>query len=934
MSSEKRLFLLDGMPLLYRGHFIFMRNPRITSTGMNVSALYGFTNSLLQIIESEKPTHLAVVFDTPEPTFRHQEYPDYKAQREAMPEDIAAAIPLSKQITEAFNVKLITCPGFEADDIIGTLAAQAEQQGFTTFLVTPDKDFAQLVGPHTKLYRPAKAGGGPEIYGVDEVLERWSIQRVDQIIDLLGMAGDAVDNIPGIPGVGEKTAVKLLQQFGDLENLLANTDQLKGKQKEKVEAFADQARLSRRLATIHCEVPLDWSPEDLTIGEPDQDALRELFRQYEFQSLGKRILGGDFKLVSDSPPAQGELLLGGESAPTAPGAAGDATPESLTSAAHVAHQYHLVTDAADLESLVKSLRASTSFCFDTETTGLDARTTGLVGLAFAIVPHEAYYVPAPSGREAARKLLESFRPAFEDPAIEKVGHNLKFDAAVLYAHGVALNGPLFDTMLAHYVIDPEQRHGMDHLSRTFLRYSPIPITSLIGEKERGKEQASIADAPVEAVAEYAAEDADVTLQLRAVLEPLVKTSGAERALNECENPLIPVLVAMEAEGIRLNSEALAEYSIVLGTEIEGLQAAIYEEAGTQFNIASPKQLGEIMFDYMKIEDKGKKTRTGQYQTNEAVLTQLAVKHRIAELVLEYRACQKLKSTYVDALPLAVSPETGRLHTSYNQAVTATGRMQSQNPNLQNIPIRTERGREIRKAFVPRDADHVLLSADYSQIELRIMAELSGDEALLQTFIDGHDVHTATAARVNGVALADVTREMRGQAKMVNFGIIYGISAFGLSQRLRIPRNDAADIISAYFSQYPQVKRFMDQTIESARETGLVQTLLGRRRLLADINSRNATVRQQAERNAINTPIQGTAADLIKIAMVNIHRQFQEKKLQSRMLLQVHDELVFDCKRDEEAAVRECVTACMKHAIKTRVPIVVDIGVGDNWLEAH
>ena len=933
MAKEKKLFLLDAMPLLYRGHFIFMRNPRITSKGLNASALYGYTNSLVQILETEQPTHIAVAFDTPEPTFRHERYPEYKAQREAMPEDLAKAIPLSHDLTRAFNIPMLACPGYEADDIVGTLTLQADKAGFKTYMVTPDKDYAQLVTPNTFLYIPGKGGAPAEIMGIPEVREKWGLERIDQMIDILGLAGDTVDNLPGIPGIGEKTAIKLLQQFGDLESLLESTDQLKGKQKEKVETFAEQARLCRELATIARDAPLDVTLDDLARKDPDEKALTKMFREFEFTTLGKRVLGKGFELTDASRKnVQGEFALEKTSgAQPAVDSAGQ-SDETFKTINDVTHRYHLVATSNDQDALIGELTAAKAFCFDLETTGLDVRNTDIVGFAFAIAPHEAYYIPMPADSKEAEQLLNALRPAFENPDIEKIGHNLKFDIAVLQAHGVQVGGSASDTMLSHYVLEPEHRHGMDHLARTYLGYSPIPITSLIGE--RGKDQKSIAEIPVEKVAEYAAEDADVTLQLQHVFVPLVKKAGADRALKDCENPLIRVLVDMEAEGIRLDSEALNEYSKELAGEIEEFETRIYEEAGTTFNIASPKQLGEVLFDYMKIEDKAKKTRTGQYATNEEVLTGLAAKHEIAKLVLDYRNRVKLKSTYVDALPEAVDPNTGRVHTSYSQAVTATGRIQSHNPNLQNIPIRSEKGREIRKAFVPRDENHVLLSADYSQIELRVMAELSGDKAMHDTFRDGHDVHAATAARVNDVAIEDVTDEMRRQAKMVNFGIIYGISAFGLGQRLHIPRNEAAQIIEEYFRQYPDVKAYMDKTIESAREHGYVTTIMGRRRSLPDIQSRNATVRQAAERNAINTPIQGTAADMIKIAMVNIHNALNAKKLKSRMLLQVHDELVFDLNRNEEESVKDIVETCMKSALQVKIPIVVDMGTGGNWLEAH
>jgi DNA polymerase-1 len=915
MSETPRLFLIDAMPLLYRGHFIFLRNPRTNSDGDNTSALFGYLNSLLQIIEKEKPTHIAVAFDTPEPTFRHEMYPEYKAQREAMPEGIGWAIPRAKELTKAMNVSLLELPGYEADDIIGTFARMAERSGMETYMVTPDKDYTQLVSKTTYLYRPGKGGDSAEIMGIPEVLGKYGLDRVDQVIDMLGLAGDTADNIPGVPGIGEKTAAKLLRTFGDVENLLAHTDQLKGKQREKVEANADKARLSKTLATINCEVPIDLSLETFLLGDYKSDALERMIREHEFTGIGKRLFGGAFSVASP----MGDLFDGVDDTP------------AFATIKDTAHDYHLVDQPDAQAKLAASLMDLDRFCFDTETTSLDTQEAELVGVALSWEPGVAYYCPAQDEQDA-RRLLALLQPALTSPTIEKIGHNLKYDISVLRRYDVAVSGPIFDTMLAHYVVDPVQRHGMDALARTYLKYEPVSIEALIGPK--GKDQGSIADAPLAEVAEYAAEDADVTLRLYDILKKKVTDEDATRALNECENPLINVLVDMEHEGIRIDDVALKAFSIRLGADIERLEAEIYECAGTEFNIASPKQLGEILFDRLQVEEKPKKTKTGQYATNEEILTRLAFDHDIASKVLEFRGCQKLKSTYVDTLPLAIRESTGRVHTSYNQAVTATGRLQSNNPNLQNIPIRTERGREIRRAFVPRDADHLLLSADYSQIELRVMAEISGDAALRQTFKDGVDVHRATAARVNGVDLDGVTEDMRRHAKMVNFGIIYGISAFGLSQRLRIPRAQAAAIIDAYFEEFPGVKGYMDTTIAYAVDKGYVQTLMGRRRYLPDIHSRNATTRHSAERNAINTPIQGTAADMIKLAMIRIHHALNDAGLKTRMLLQVHDELVFDLLRTEEDQVRDIVRDGMQNAIKTEVPIVVDMDTGDNWLQAH
>ena len=915
MSETPRLFLIDAMPLLYRGHFIFLRNPRTNSDGDNTSALFGYLNSLLQIIEKEKPTHIAVAFDTPEPTFRHEMYPEYKAQREAMPEGIGWAIPRAKEMTKAMNLSVLELPGYEADDIIGTFARMAERSGMETYMVTPDKDYTQLVSETTYLYRPGKSGDSAEIMGIPEVLGKYGLDRIDQVIDMLGLAGDTADNIPGVPGIGEKTAAKLLRTFGDVENLLAHTDQLKGKQREKVEANADKARLSKTLATINCEVPIDLSLETFLLGDYKSEALERIIREHEFTGIGKRLFGGAFSVASP----MGDLFAGVDDTP------------AFATIKDTAHDYHLVDQPDAQEKLAASLMGLDRFCFDTETTSLDTQEAELVGVALSWEPGVAYYCPAQDEQDA-RRLLNLLQPALTSPTIEKIGHNLKYDISVLRRYNIAVSGPIFDTMLAHYVVDPVQRHGMDALARTYLKYDPVSIETLIGPK--GKDQISIADAPLAEVAEYAAEDADVTLQLYEILKKKVTDEDATRALNECENPLVNVLVDMEREGIRIDDVALKAFSIRLGADIERLEAEIYECAGTEFNIASPKQLGEILFDRLQVEAKPKKTKTGQYATNEEILTRLAFDHDIASKVLEFRGCQKLKSTYVDTLPLAIRESTGRVHTSYNQAVTATGRLQSNNPNLQNIPIRTERGREIRRAFVPRDADHVLLSADYSQIELRVMAEISGDAALRQTFKDGVDVHRATAARVNGVDLDGVTEDMRRHAKMVNFGIIYGISAFGLSQRLRIPRAQAAGIIDAYFAEFPGVKGYMDKTIAYAVDKGYVQTLMGRRRYLPDIHSRNATTRQSAERNAINTPIQGSAADMIKLAMIRIHRALNDAGLKTRMLLQVHDELVFDLLRTEEDQVRDIVRDGMQNALPTDVPIVVDMDTGENWLQAH
>ncbi len=978
----KRLFLLDGMALVYRAHFAFATRPIITSTGVNTSALYGFTNTLLEILNSQQPTHLAVAFDTHAPTARHVEYPEYKAQREEMPEDLSAALPHVRRMIEAFNIRVLTCDGYEADDIIGTLARKAEQAGFETFMVTPDKDFGQLVDAKTFMFKPARMGEGIELLGLPEVLAKWGVQRPEQVIDVLGLWGDAVDNIPGVPGIGEKTASKLIAQYGSVENLLAHTAELKGKLKENLEAHRETALLSKRLATINCEAPCPLALEELIIQPRDDDKLKSLFVEFEFNSIGRRLFGEDFKAgrgfagkIADphltpalSPPSKGaerekmggvagmgraqkkkaasaemenDLFTSVESATTAPAeteteGVSETVPEApaltnLKTAADVPHEYHLVSDVAGRKKLIKTLSGLKSFCFDTETTGLDVRSARLVGIAFSFAAHTGYYVAVPQDEKQAAAILEEFQPLFENEKIEKVGHNLKFDVSVLKWHGLAVRGKLFDTMIAHSLIEPDMRHGMDYLSEVHLGYSPIPITRLIGEEK--SPQKSMAEVAPEIVAEYAAEDADVTWQLRAKLEPLLREKGQEKVFYEIESPLLPVLVDMEFEGVRVEAAALEEISRQLAKEMVEQEGSIYKLAGTTFNLNSPKQLGQILFDLLKLPAP-KKTRTGQYSTNEQTLIELAGEHEIVRRLLEFREASKLKSTYTDTLPTTIWPKTGRVHTTYNQVITATGRLNSQDPNLQNIPIRTEKGKEIRKAFVPRDKNHVLLSADYSQIELRIIAALSHETGMLEAFQRKLDIHTAMAAGVYGVALEAVTTEMRRKAKMVNYGIAYGISAFGLAQRLAIPRKEAASIIEQYFARFPGIARYMRETIEFAQKNGYVQTVTGRRRYLRDIRSANGAVRGAAERNAINAPIQGTAADMIKIAMINIHRELAKRKLKTRMLLQVHDELVFDLYRPEEKEVRELITKKMTTAIELATPMEVEIGVGENWLEAH
>ena len=917
------------MALVYRSYFAFMRNPMINSKGKNVSAVFGFINALLEIIDKQEPTHIAVAFDVSGPTFRHDEFPEYKAQREETPEEIRAAVPQIKEFLEAFNIPVLTKQGFEADDIIGTLARRAEKEGFDTYMVTPDKDFAQLVDEHTFMMKPAKKGADPEVLGVKEVLEQWGVEKVEQVVDILGMAGDAADNIPGIPGIGPKTAQKLIAKYGSMENMLAHTDELKGKQKENIEANVERAHLCKRLVTIHTDVPIEQSPADLIRGDYDEEKLSALFSEFEFTSFSKRLFG-KAPAVRATPvsPSLGQGDLFAFAAANTPAAPEPEVPAYKT-LADIKHTYTLVQTHKERIHLAENLMGAASCCFDVETTGLDPRSDKLIGIAFAVKPHEAWYVTLPPDDAELKKALEPFAPLFADEGIEKVGHNLKFDIAMMQAAGIEVNGKLFDTMIAHYLLDPDQRHGLDRLAGTHLNYAPIPITALIGDKK--KDQISMTEVPLESLCDYACEDADITIQLKEMLEPQLEKRELKKVFDEIECPLIPVLVEMETNGIALDTAALGEISIKLAAQIDTYKKQIFEFAGREFNLNSPKQLGEVLFDEMNLVDKPKKTKTGQYSTNEEVLQKLAADHEIIQIILDYRGATKLKSTYVDALPEDISPATGRIHTSFNQAVTTTGRLASSNPNIQNIPIRTEQGQEIRRAFVPRSGSFSLLAADYSQVELRVMAHLSGDEGMKQAFIDGEDIHTATAARVFGISLDEVTKEQRRRSKMVNFGIIYGISAFGLSQRLRIPRKEAAEIIENYFAQYPAVKTFMDGTIETAKEKGYVETISGRRRHIRDINSSNGTVRAAAERYAINAPIQGSAADLIKIAMIRIEKMLAGKK--TKMLLQVHDELVFDLHNDEQELIPE-IKKLMEEALPLSVPLIVDCGVGKNWLEAH
>lgn len=935
----KKLFLLDGMALIYRAHFALSKSPRFTSGGLNTSAVMGFTNTLLDVLKKEKPTHMAVVFDTDAPTERHTDFEAYKAHREAMPEDLAKALPYIFKVVLGFNIPLITSDGYEADDIIGTLAKKAEAKGYEVYCMTPDKDFAQLVSENIKIYKPARMGNEMEILGVKEVLEKWEVERVEQVIDILGLWGDAVDNIPGIPGIGEKTAKQLIKQYGSMENIISHSHELKGKQRENVEQFAEQGLLSKKLATIILDVPVELDEAGLEMCAPSKDLLEPLFAELEFRTLGRRVFGEDFS-ITETKAVSIQTDLFGEPVP-------DARPVTMQvdikdideptilpgkNISNTPHDYYLTDTAEKRAELITILKKQKSICFDTETTGTDANDCELVGLSFSIKHGEGWYIPVPADQKEAKAIVDEFKSVLEDESIAKTGQNIKYDVLVLKWYGLELKGELFDTMLAHYIIDPDTRHNMDVLSENYLGYSPVSITTLIGPK--GKGQGSMRDVEFEKIKDYAAEDADITLQLRSVFEPKLKEVEGDKLANEIEYPLIYVLADMEFEGVRIDHDMLKGFSKDLESDIVKYEKTVYEKAGVRFNIASPKQLGEVLFEKLMLDPKAKKTKTGQYQTGEDVLMALASKSDIVRDILDYRQLQKLKSTYVDALPQMVNQKTGRVHTSYNQAIAATGRLSSINPNLQNIPIRTERGREIRKAFIPRDENHTIVSADYSQIELRIIAEISKDKNMMDAFVNNYDIHTATAAKVYGKQLNEVSSDERRNAKAVNFGIIYGQSAFGLSQNLGIPRKEAAEIIENYFAQYPGIKQYMNDTMNFARENGYVCTLMGRRRYLRDINSANMTVRGFAERNAINAPIQGSAADMIKIAMINIHKEFKTQKLDARMTMQVHDELVFDVPNHEVEKVKPIIMENMKNAIKTEVPIMVEIGTGLNWLEAH
>lgn len=921
-----KLFLIDAYALIYRSYYAFIKNPRINSKGVNTSAVFGFINTLEDVLKREQPTHIAVAFDPKGPTFRHEAFEQYKAQREETPEVIRQSVPVIKEVIQAYHIPILEVPYYEADDVIGTVAKQAAANGFEVYMMTPDKDYGQLVADHIYMYRP-KFGGDYEVLGVSEVLEKYQLQSTEQVIDLLGLMGDTADNIPGCPGVGEKTAQKLLAEFGSIENLLANTDKLKGAQKKKVEENVEQIRFSKFLATIKTDVPITFDAELCKRVAPDEDRLVELYTELEFKTF-INWLKGESSVVSSSKEPKAAVQY--DLFATEPVVESEVS--SLADITTMPHSYYLADTAEKQIALCEQLLQEKSFAFDTETEGLDPLTAGLVGMSFAIREQEAWYVPVPANREEATDIVLRLAPALQHPEIEKVGQNIKFDILALRKYGVRVKGPLFDTMLAHYLLNPELRHGMDYLAETYLKYKTVPIEDLIGPK--GKKQASMRTVPIEQIKEYAAEDADVTLRLKHYFAPLLKQEGLESLFFEMEMPLIYVLAEMEATGVKLDTNALKQSSEVLSQQLTALEESIYDLAGQSFNINSTKQVGEILFDKLKLDEKAKKTKTGGYSTSEEVLEKIRGKHPIVDKLLEYRGIKKLLSTYIDALPALIHPETGKIHTSFNQAVTATGRLSSTNPNLQNIPVRDELGREIRKAFIADDDDCIFFSADYSQIELRLMAHLSNDPHMVEAFCSGADIHAATAAKIYGIPVEEVTSDMRRKAKTANFGIIYGISVFGLAERLSIPRAESKELIDGYFQTYPRIKEYMEESICVAKEKGYVETLFKRKRFLPDINSHNAIVRGYAERNAINAPIQGSAADIIKLAMIRIHQRFEAEHLKSRMILQVHDELNFNVRKEEFDRVKEIVLDCMEHVLQLRVPLIADCGEGKNWLEAH
>lgn len=948
MSDQKRVFLVDAFALIFRGYYAFIKNPRINSKGLDTSAIMGFMNSLLDVIKRERPDHLAVCFDKGGSVDRVEMFEAYKANRDETPEAIKIAVPYIQEILKAMHIPIMVKEGFEADDVIGTLSKQAEKEGYKTFMVTPDKDFAQLVSENIFMYKP-RFGGGYDIWGVPEIQEKFGVERPEQVIDFLGMMGDSADNIPGLPGVGEKTAKKFLATYGSMENLFANTHELKGKMKEKVEGAKELGLLSKQLATIMLDVPVSFHAKDFELDQPNIEKVTELFNELEFRNLltnftrtfaienavktnsvessTKEKTNVSPKKAVSSPEGQFDLFA-------APGTGSISEAEvasGFKTIKNTSHFYQHIDSPFSRKLLISKLMQQNSVCFDTETTGLKALEVELIGIAFSFEIGKGYYVAFPENQEETKTILEEFRPFFESE-IEKIGHNLKYDIKVLSNYNMPVKGKLFDTMIAHYLINPDMRHTMDMLAETYLNYQPVSITELIGKK--GKNQLSMRVVSIKEQTEYAVEDADITLQLKEHFTKELESGNVTKLFNQIELPLVSVLTAMEIEGINLNSDFLKELSVALTDDINRLEKSIYEQAGEEFNIASPKQLGIVLFENMQLVAKPKKTKTGQYKTGEDILSFLAKDHQIIRDIQEYRQYKKLQSTYVDALPNEVNPKTGRIHTQYMQAVAATGRLSSNNPNLQNIPIRTERGREVRKAFIPRDENYVLLAADYSQIELRIIASLSEEENMINAFKNGEDIHASTAAKVFNVPLNEVTREQRSNAKTVNFGIVYGVSAFGLSNQTDLSRSEAKELIETYYETYPKLKAYMSAQVDFARKHGYVETVLNRRRYLKDINSRNAMVRSGAERNAVNAPIQGSAADIIKLAMINIHNRFKKENFKSKMLLQVHDELVFDAHKDELEIIQPIIKYEMENAFKMSVPLDVEMGIGENWLEAH
>lgn len=950
----KKLFLIDAYAIIYRAYYAFIRAPRINSKGLNTSAIYGFVNTLEDVLKREKPTHIAVAFDPSGKTFRHEAYELYKAQRESTPEDIKLAVPYIKKIITAYNIPILEVPGFEADDVIGTMSKLAEKEGFEVFMLTPDKDYGQLVSEHIFMYRP-KHTGGFEVMGPDEVKAKYGLDSHEQVIDLLGLMGDSSDNIPGCPGVGEVTAVKLLKEFGSIDNLLTRTDELKGALKTKVENNKELITFSRFLATIKIDVPVEFNEKALEIEPVNEQELRALFEELEFRTMTDAKFKKPFtSLPPDeattsiqfarpkSPAGQTSLFDAFDEADKpkqtkaqktveAPQILEEAPENGLLTIKNVPHKYMLVDNKVKRADLISKLFMQKSVCFDTETTGVDVFTAELVGLSFCFTEGEAYYVTLPGDKDEVTEVLREFKAFFQAEHIEKIGQNIKFDLLMLSMYGIELKGKMFDTMIAHYLVQPELRHGMDYLAEIYLRYRTIHYEDLVGGK--GKNQIDIRFVDLDLLCDYAAEDADVTFRLKQILEKELAANGLEKLFYEVEMPLMKVLAIIERNGVRIDSDALRQSSEILTEELIVLEKEIREMAGYDFNVSSPAQVGEILFDRLKLDDKAKKTKTGQYSTSEDVLEKIRSKHPIIGMILDFRGLKKLLSTYIDALPLLINPKTGKVHTSFNQTVAATGRLSSTNPNLQNIPIRDAQGKEIRKAFIP-DEGCIFLSADYSQIELRIMAHLSGDANMLEAFNSGHDIHTATAAKIYKIPLNEVTSDMRRKAKTANFGIIYGISTFGLAERLNIPRSEAKELIEGYFATYPDVKRYMDEAIQRAKEAGYVETIFGRKRFLADINSQNSIVRGYAERNAINAPIQGSAADIIKIAMVRIQARLEKEQLSTTMTMQVHDELNFTVPVHELELAKKVVVEEMENAINLQVPLIADCGVGANWLEAH